>query len=202
MILKSMIVGPVGTNCYLIGDETAGVCALVDPGDQAQDLLAMAADTGLTLSAIFLTHGHYDHRDAVPDILKTCPDLPVHIHYKERYQESLPSRYFYNGPCVTYGEGDAVSVGSLSFKVLETPGHTAGSVCLLSDDLLFAGDTLFAGSCGRCDLPGGSMEDMFHSLRRLSEIPGDRQVFSGHGPSTTLAAERKTNPYMRRAMTL
>ena len=202
MILKSMIVGPVGTNCYLVGDEAAGVCALVDPGDQAQDLLAMVADTGLTLSAIFLTHGHYDHRDAVPDILKACPDLPVYIHYKERYQESLPSRYFYNGPCVTYGEGDTVSVGSLSFKVLETPGHTAGSVCLLNDDLLFAGDTLFAGCCGRWDLPGGNSRDMLASLRRLSEIPGDRKVFPGHGPSTTLEAERQTNSYMRRAMTL
>lgn len=202
MILKSMIVGPVGTNCYLVGDEAAGVCALVDPGDRARDLLAMVAETGLTLSAIFLTHGHYDHRDAVGDILRTCPDLPVYLNQRDQLQPGLPDRYFYGGPCRTYGDGDTVSVGALSFQVLETPGHTAGSVCLLGDEILFAGDTLFAGSCGRCDLPGGSMEDMFRSLRRLAEIPGDRQVLSGHGPSSTLSEERRTNPYMRRAMTL
>lgn len=93
-----------------------------------------------------------------------------------------------------------MSVGSLSFEVLETPGHTAGSVCLLGEELLFAGDTLFAGTCGRCDLPGGSMREMFSSLHRLAEIPGDRQVLPGHGPSTTLADERLSNPYMRRAL--
>ena len=134
---------------------------------------------GLTLSAVFLTHGHYDHRDAVPDILQVYPDLPVYIHYKERLQTGLPSRYYYGGPCVTYGEGDTVSVGTLSFQVLETPGHTAGSVVL--------------------DLPGGSVRDMLQSLRRLAEIPGDRQVYPGHGPATTLAEERRFNPYMRRA---
>ncbi len=199
MIFQTIPVGPIETNCYLIGDETAGVCALVDPGDEAQVLLDAVAKTGLTLSAVFLTHGHYDHRDAVPDILQVYPDLPVYIHYKERLQTGLPSRYYYGGPCVTYGEGDTVSVGTLSFQVLETPGHTAGSVVLLGSDILLAGDTLFAGSCGRCDLPGGSVRDMLQSLRRLAEIPGDRQVYPGHGPATTLAEERRFNPYMRRA---
>ena len=94
------------------------------------------------------------------------------------------------------GELDLV----FNFDQLETPGHTAGSVCLLGEELLFAGDTLFAGTCGRCDLPGGSMREMFSSLHRLAEIPGDRQVLPGHGPSTTLADERLSNPYMRRAL--
>ena len=200
MILKTMTVGPVQTNCYLIGDEAAGVCALVDPGDQAQDLLAMAADTGLALTAIFLTHGHFDHREAVPEILQVYPDLSVYIHKKDQLQPGLDQRFFYGGPAKIYSEGDTVSVGSLSFEVLETPGHTAGSVCLLGEELLFAGDTLFAGTCGRCDLPGGSMREMFSSLHRLAEIPGDRQVLPGHGPSTTLADERLSNPYMRRAL--
>ena len=200
MILKTMTVGSVQTNCYLIGDETAGVCALVDPGDQARDLLAMVADTGLTLTAIFLTHGHFDHREAVSDILKVYPSLPVYIHKQDQLQPGLDQRFFYGGPAKTYGEGDTVSVGALSFQVLETPGHTAGSVCLLGEELLFAGDTLFAGTCGRCDLPGGSMQEMFSSLRRLAEIPGDRQVLPGHGPSSTLADERLSNPYVRRAL--
>ena len=202
MMFQTIPVGPIGTNCYLIGDETAGACALVDPGEEAPRLLSAVAKTGLTLSAIFLTHGHYDHRDAVAEILRAHPDLPVYIHEKERLQPGLPERYFYGGPAQTYGEGDTVSVGALSFQVLETPGHTAGSVCLLGDEILLAGDTLFAGSCGRCDLPGGSIQDMFRSLRRLAEISGDRQVFPGHGPATTLSEERRTNPYMRRAMTL
>ena len=200
MLLKMMTVGPVETNCYLVGDERAGVCALVDPGDSAQALLSMAEESGLRLEAIFLTHGHYDHRDAVADILEKHPDLPVYIHEKERLRPGLPERYFYGGPCQTYAEGDTVQVGSIPFRVLETPGHTAGSVTLVTEGLMLSGDTLFAGTCGRCDLPGGSVADMLASLGRLGALEGDCQVLPGHGPATTLAEERRRNPYVRQAM--
>lgn len=200
MLLKTMTVGPVETNCYLVGDEQAGACALVDPGDSAQALLSMVEESGLRLEAIFLTHGHYDHRDAVADILEKYPELPVYIHEKEKLRTGLPERYFYGGPCKTYAEGDTVQVGSIPFRVLETPGHTAGSVTLVTSGVMLSGDTLFAGTCGRCDLPGGSIADMLASLRRLGELEGDYQVLPGHGPASTLEQERRRNPYVRQAM--
>lgn len=200
MLLKTMTVGPVETNCYLVGDEQAGACALVDPGDSAQALLSMVEESGLRLEAIFLTHGHYDHRDAVADILEKYPELPVYIHEKEKLRPGLPERYFYGGPCQPYAEGDTVQVGSTPFRVLETPGHTAGSVTLVTSGVMLSGDTLFAGTCGRCDLPGGSIADMLSSLRRLGELEGDYQVLPGHGPASTLEQERRRNPYVRQAM--
>src|SRR5699024_8248132 len=140
------------------------------------------------------------HRDAVADILEKYPELPVYIHEKEKLRPGLPERYFYGGPCQTYAEGDTVQVGSIPFRVLETPGHTAGSVTLVTSGVMLSGDTLFAGTCGRCDLPGGSIADMLASLRRLGELEGDYQVLPGHGPASTLEQERRRNPYVRQAM--
>ena len=202
MIIDAITVGPVETNCYLLGDEGRGVCALIDPGDSPKAVAAMVQRHGLTPVAIFLTHGHYDHRDAVPALLEAYPGLPVYIHEKEQLQPGMSPRYFFGGSCSHYAQGDTLAVGDLAVTVLETPGHTAGSVVLLCGDAMFAGDTLFAGTCGRCDLPGGSLNDMFVSLRRLGQLEGDYRVFPGHGPATTLEAERRTNPYMRRAARL
>ena len=202
MIIDTIPVGPIGTNCYLLGDEGKKVCALIDPGDEPRAVAAMVQSHGLTPIAIFLTHGHYDHRDGVAGLLEAYPGLPVYIHEKEQLQPGLPPRYFYDRPCSHYAEGDTLAVGDLTVTVLETPGHTAGSVTLLCGDAMFAGDTLFAGSCGRCDLPGGSMADMFASLKRLGQLEGDYRVLPGHGPSSTLETERRTNPYMRRAASL
>ena len=199
MIIQSMVVGPVGTNCYLLGD--GAVCALIDPGDNARGVAEMVKASGMEPAAILLTHGHYDHRDAVPELLERYPGLPVYLHRKERTGGGPSTRYFYGGDAVEYGQGDTVSIGSLTVQVLETPGHTAGSVTLLADRAMFAGDTLFAGTCGRCDLPGGSLGDMFASLKRLALLEGDYAVYPGHGPATTLEEERRHNPYMRQAMT-
>ena len=117
-----------------------------------------------------------------------------------RRSSGLPERYFYGGPCQPYAEGDTVQAGSIPFRVLETPGHTAGSVTLVTSGVMLSGDTLFAGTCGRCDLPGGSIADMLASLRRLGELEGDYQVLPGHGPASTLEQERRRNPYVRQAM--
>lgn len=198
MTIQSMVVGPVGTNCYLLGDGT--VCALIDPGENAQGILRMVEASGMKLTAILLTHGHYDHRDAVAEILENDPGLPVYIHRKERTESGPSTRYFYGGDAVEYGEGDTVQIGDVTVKVLETPGHTAGSVTLMVENVLFAGDTLFAGTCGRCDLPGGSLGEMYASLKRLALLEGDYTVLPGHGPATTLSDERRENPYMRQAM--
>ena len=202
MIFRKIEVGPLGTNCYLLGDETAGICCFVDPGDEAERVLALAEDTGLTPQYILLTHGHWDHVGGVAGILERRPNLPVYIHQEDLAGSGRNPRYCYIGAGEnqrTYDEGDKLPLGALSLQVLHTPGHSPGSVVVLCGDVMIAGDTLFAGSCGRCDLPGGSMEEMFVSLKRLYELPGDYRVYPGHGPESTLETERRRNPYMRQA---
>ena len=133
------------------------------------------------------------------------PKIPVYIHEKELLGPGGNSRYQYAGAGENqriYGEGDTLALGGTTIRVLHTPGHSRGSVVLLWGDVMVAGDTLFAGSCGRCDLFGGSMEEMFASLKRLGSLSGDYRVYPGHGPSTTLETERRTNPYVRHAMQL
>ena len=203
MIVRQIQVGPIGTNCSLLGEETAGFCFVADPGDEAERVLKMVADTGLALQGILLTHGHWDHTGGVAGILEKYPDIPVYIHKDDLCAPGGSPRYQYAGAGDnqrTYGDGDTLVLGNSTVQVLHTPGHSKGSVALLWGDVMVAGDTLFAGSCGRTDLFGGSMEEMLASLRRLGELSGDYRVIPGHGPSTTLETERRTNPYLRQAM--
>ena len=170
-------------------------CVLIDTGYQASDLLEQVEKQGKTVEAIFLTHGHFDHVGAVRDIVADT-DCKVYICEKER---SLPEgltagKLYYTH---TYGEGDTVTAAGLTFQVLHTPGHTPGGVCLLCEDAMFSGDTLFAGSMGRTDFPGGDWDTICASLRRLADLERDYRVFPGHGEDTTLDFERKTNPYLR-----
>ena len=203
MYFRSIPVSPLETNCYLLGDEAAGLCCLVDPGGDSDKILDLVRQSGLTLNAILLTHGHWDHCTAVPDILEAFPGIPVYIHEKEVLSSGRGNpRYFFppTGDVRTVDEGDTIQAGGLTFHVLRTPGHTAGSLVYLSGDAMLAGDTLFAGTCGRCDLPGGSLEDMMHSLRRLAELEGDYAVYPGHGGFSSLPEERRFNPYMVQAL--
>ena len=205
MVFRQIQVGPIGTNCYLLGEESAGVCFVADPGDEPERVLGMVRESGLALQAIVLTHGHYDHTGGVAGILAEHPQVPVYIHRNDLYAPGGSQRYQYAGAGTnqrTYGEGDVLSLGGGTLRVLHTPGHSPGSVVLLWGYVMLAGDTLFAGSCGRCDLFGGSMEEMFASLKRLGSLSGDCRVFPGHGPATTLETERRTNPYLRHAMQL
>ena len=203
MHITSLQVGPIMTNCYLLCDETAQVCALIDPGDDALRVEQMVAQSGCTLQYILLTHGHFDHTSAVRPLLEKYPDVPVYIHEKDAADTERGELLFRKvGPENQrfYKEGDTLPLGSLTIRVLETPGHTPGSVCLLCENVLFSGDTLFAGSCGRVDLAGGVPAQMGTSLKRLAELPGNYAVLPGHGPATTLDAERADNPYLREVM--
>ena len=205
MVFRQIQVGPIGTNCSLLGEETAGACFVVDPGDAPEQVLQMVAGTGLALQGILLTHGHWDHTGGVAGILAANPQIPVYIHKNDLCASGGDARHQYAGAGAnqrTYGEGDTLPLGDSTLRVLHTPGHSKGSVVLLWRDVMVAGDTLFAGSCGRCDLPGGSMEEMFASLKRLGTLSGDYRVYPGHGPATTLETERRTNPYVRHAMQL
>lgn len=194
MKLHTLMLGDYQTNCYLVSDE-AGETAVIDPGYEAEAILRCVQENNLHIAAILLTHGHFDHVGAVGDLANFAA-CPIWLNEKDL---SLPPRLT-AGPLRytdTYAEGDTVAVGSLRFSVLETPGHTPGSVCLRCENTLFSGDTLFSGSCGRIDFPGGSGEQMRSSLRRLAALPENLTVLPGHGEKTTLAIERICNPYLR-----
>ena len=186
--------GAYQTNCYLCWDEQTMGCAIIDPGYSPDAVLRAVEARKLQPRMILLTHGHFDHVGAVRPLYQTL-NVPVYVCDKDADlpEELTAGPLFYT---TKYGEGDILDLDGLTFRVLETPGHTPGSVCLLCGDGIFSGDTLFAGSCGRTDL-GGSWSQMLSSLRRLSDLPGDYTVLPGHGPATTLETERQTNPYMR-----
>ena len=207
MKVLSLMVGPIMTNCYLLCDEAAKVCAVIDPGDEPERIEALMATTGCTPVMILLTHGHFDHCTGVAGLLEKWPDLPVYIHEADvtdgvggeltfRRLDEKNQRYWH--------EGDTLTVGGLTLRVMETPGHSRGSVCLLVEGqgVIFSGDTLFRGNCGRCDFPGGDYRAMLRSLARLGRLEGQYQVYPGHEEATDMDYERKANPYMKQGMLL
>lgn len=202
MKVKMMQVGPIGTNCYILEDETAHVAAVIDPGDEAERILSVLKEEDVTVEYILLTHGHYDHTTAVPQLHEAFPQAKIYIHDADSY--GAGSRLFPLASQVegllTYDEGDTLTLGSLTIEVLHTPGHSKGSVTLKVGDVLFTGDTLFAGDCGRTDLQGGSYEEILASLKRLGQLEGNYHVCPGHERTSTLDQERLINPYMREAM--
>ena len=203
MKLAQLPVGMLATNCYLVADD-AGRCAVIDPGSHTEKILKKAEEEGFTIEAILLTHGHFDHVMAAPGIQKAT-GAKLYIHKNDQPDlapEVAGHRGYLREPYVmprvdgNLVDGSEIKVGDLTFRVLHTPGHTLGSVCLLCGDLMFSGDTLFAGTCGRCDLAGGSLEQMFASLKKLAQLEGDYKVLPGHMEASTLETERQTNPYV------
>ena len=202
MFIKSFTVGPVATNCYLVADETTKKGVIIDPGDQGERIAQFAKESGYDFEKILLTHGHYDHTGAVGELQAKWPETPVYLNRRDVYADACTQQLFplLSGDVRDYDEGDTVAVGGLTVTVLATPGHSEGSVTLRCQDALFCGDTLFAGSCGRTDFPGGSMEKMMASLRRLGQLEGDLRVLPGHMEASTLDRERRWNPYLLQAM--
>ena len=200
MKVSMMQVGPIGTNCYILEDEKK--IAVIDPGDEAERILEVLEETEGTVEYILLTHGHYDHTTAVPELHRALPEAKIYIHQADA--NGAGSRLFPLAGQVDglllYDEGDALPLGSLTIEVLHTPGHSKGSVTLRAGDVLFTGDTLFAGSMGRTDLSGGDEGEIMASLKRLGELEGSFTVCPGHMQTSTLDQERKTNPYLRMAM--
>ena len=193
--MEILPLGSYQTNCYLVWEDGADSCAVIDPGFEAQTVLLTARRLGKKIEAILLTHGHFDHVGAVREI---AADTHCRV-YLCTQDLSMPAQLtagdlFYTD---SYGDGDELTVAGVHFLVMHTPGHTPGSVCLLAQNHMFSGDTLFSGSCGRTDLPGGSWETIRNSLRRLASLETDYFVHPGHGESTTLDNEKMYNPYMR-----
>ena len=190
-----LTLGAYQTNCYILHDENSQSCCVIDPGYCGDQILEKLDALGLTLEAILLTHGHFDHVGAVRDLVADT-GCAVYLCAEDLNMPAnlTAGQLYYTN---TYAEGSQLHLAGLDITVLHTPGHTPGSVCLLVDNTLFSGDTLFAGSCGRTDLPGGSWTQMQQSLKRLSQIEANLWVLPGHGESTTLNEEKLNNPYLR-----
>jgi len=201
MLIKTLPLGQLETNCYIVINEETLACVVIDPGDESNTVLDYIEDNGLNLRAILLTHGHYDHTGAVYTICgeKNCP---VFIHKLdssdkyEHYRFKLPEGGKF------YGDGDVLEIAGLHFGIMHTPGHTPGGVTIICENALFTGDTLFKGSCGRADLPGGDMDEQLRSLKKICSLKGDYEVYPGHMDSSTLERERMFNYYCRAAMNM
>ncbi len=202
MKVKGLEMGSIGTNCYVVSDDN-NICAIIDCDGNPTPLFNYIEANELSPTHILLTHGHFDHIGAVEEVQEKY-GCQVIACEKEREVLENPSINFssYSGSPISLvanaycKEGDVITVGDLKFTVMETPGHTVGSVCFLIGDTIFSGDTLFYGSCGRTDFPTGDWNTILQSLQRLKNLDGDYAVYPGHGPATTIEKERVGNPYM------
>lgn len=198
-------VGLFEENCYLVVDDSASRAVLVDPGDDGDRIIGMVRASGATLDAIWLTHAHLDHIGAINEVRKVYP-VPVHLHasdlpFYERLSAAAAAMYGipWDQPDVApllIADGDIVSCGSVEFSVMHVPGHAPGHVSFNGPGIALSGDLLFVGSIGRTDLPLSDPYAMDASLARIATLPERTVVYPGHGPTTTIAAELETNPFL------
>jgi len=202
MFLKKFIVGPLETNCYLIADEKNKIAAVIDPGgEEAADLIFKSLqENDFSLKYIINTHGHIDHiigNKSLKDQTKALLlihrlDAPMLINSNKNFSNFI-GKEIYSPPADKYlEEGDKISLGELYLEVIHTPGHTPGGICLVTDRLVFTGDTLFAGGVGRTDFPGGSYQDLQRSIKeKLLVLSEDKIIYPGHGPDSTIGKEKE-----------
>lgn len=189
MLIKTLPVGQLETNCYIVANEDTLECVIIDPGDESNTILDYIEENKLKPVAVFITHGHFDHIGGVEGI--RCEfDIPVYLNSRDDGVENARS----------YDEGDVLDYAGFRFAILATPGHTPGGVTIKVEDALFTGDTLFKGSCGRTDLPGGDMLQELASLKKICSVEGEFDVYPGHMDPTSLIREKTFNYYCRKAM--
>jgi len=205
MFIKGMEVGAVACNCYLVGCEETKKAIIIDPGAAGPTIINMIKSSGYTVETIVNTHGHVDHIGANNEVKKhTGARLLIHKLDAKMLTSSAANFSMFMGKPVTSAaadelleEGSIVKAGNLELKVLHTPGHTPGGICLVADQVIFSGDTLFYGSIGRTDFPGGSYETLIKSIKdKLLAYPDETVVYPGHGPATSIAFERQYNPFL------
>lgn len=205
MIIKTLPVGPIMANCFVIGCKETLDAVVIDPGDEADKILQSVADLNLNVKTIINTHGHFDHVSANKS-LNEATGAPILIHALDAPMLEQISASAANwglsaenspSPHRTIDDGDTIPFGNITLNVIHTPGHTPGGVSLFTDSVVFVGDTLFAGSIGRTDFPGGDFETLKSSIQdKLFTLGDDVQVYTGHGPETTIGHERQNNPFV------
>ena len=205
MIIKTLPVGPIMANCFVIGCQETLEAAVIDPGDEADKILQSVADSDLNVKTIINTHGHFDHVSANKGI-HTATNAPILIHALDAPMLEQISASAANWglsaedsppPDRTIDDGDSITFGQITLKVIHTPGHTPGGVSLFTDGHVFVGDTLFAGSIGRTDFPGGDFATLKSSIQdKLFTLADDVRVYTGHGPETTIGHEKQHNPFV------
>lgn len=208
MEILQLCVGMVGTNCYVVYDETSREAAVIDPGDNAKSILKAIQEKSLIVKYILLTHPHFDHILAVHEILSATnaqyvvPEKDTWLLNRDNMGpfRSAAHGYIEDTPDILANEGTEITFGGITAVYMNTPGHTPGSSVIRMGDILFTGDTLFRHECGRCDLEGGDFRQMLQSLARLYNLEGDYKVLPGHEGISTLEEERQYNPYMRQAI--
>ncbi|MCW3995909.1 MAG: MBL fold metallo-hydrolase [Candidatus Bathyarchaeota archaeon] len=199
MLVETFVVGMLATNCYVASSKQTKDTVIIDPGidfrNEAQPIMDYIAQSKLKITSIINTHGHQDHVNG-NTLFQEEYRVPISIHPLDAYfleetqQDAFPAN-------VLLEEGSNVTLGNETLKVLHTPGHTPGSICLVGEKLVFTGDTLFAGSIGRTDFPEGSAKDMRLSLQKIAELPDYLLVYPGHGEATSMGREKKINPFLR-----
>ena len=200
MQIKTLPVGHLMANCHIVINEDSLECVIVDPGEESNSIMYYLEQNNLKCKAILLTHGHFDHVGASIPVAEET-GAPVYMNKKDIDcnlclgidEELLPQ------DIINYDDGDELEYAGFKFKILGTPGHTDGGVCIICEDVIFTGDTLFKNGAGRTDLSGGSMDNLMASLRKLCALEGDYELYTGHMDNSTLEIERNNNPYCRGA---
>jgi len=205
MFIKSLVVGPLEENCFVIADTKTKEAMIIDPGDEPDRIMEIIKNNNLKVKYIVCTHAHFDHIGAVPDIKgKTGAKVVMHKNDLELYSSAKDQAalWGYNleplpDPDMFVVEGDELIIGSLKFKVLHTPGHSPGGICLYGEGIILTGDTVFAGSVGRTDFFGGSIEELKKSFKRIISLPSSLKIFPGHGESSTVEEEKEMESFIQ-----